>query len=85
MRSRDSGQRPQIHPAEAACRPERGWLMIQRFSARLHEPEAEALLTLADDSGESPNVLMRRAIREYVQRAGVLIPPYADGTPCEAP
>lgn len=58
---------------------------LTRTRVRLHDPELTALRALSGDTGTTPNLLMRRAIREYVERHGVPIPPYADGTPCDAP
>ncbi|MGW6895778.1 ribbon-helix-helix protein, CopG family [Streptomyces sp. NPDC054919] len=60
-------------------------MAIRPVRVRLHDPELAALLTLAGETDTTPNVIMRRAIREYVERHGVLIPPYVDGAPCEAP
>ncbi|WP_443050921.1 ribbon-helix-helix protein, CopG family [Streptomyces sp. NBC_00208] len=58
---------------------------MTRTHVRLHDPELAALRALSGDTDTTPNVIMRRAVREYVERHGVPIPPYADGAPCEAP
>jgi predicted transcriptional regulator len=60
-------------------------MAIRSHRVRLHDPEATVLREFADDANLSPNVMMRRAIREYCQRHGYFIPPYADGSRCEAP
>ncbi|MFE7776559.1 hypothetical protein ACFU5O_22265 [Streptomyces sp. NPDC057445] len=52
---------------------------------RMHDPLADALLCLAQGSEESVNTHLRRAVYEYVERHGVPIPLYADGTPYTAP
>lgn len=50
--------------------------MIKRFRVRLHGPEWQTLLEAASDANLSVNVLMRRAIREYLERRRYYLPPY---------